>query len=157
MLLLNIGIKHGFSCINICQVPWEVLKTESQGTWRMLMHWKTMFDCYYCIKIATICYILHCILHYCVSPFHRCRVNAISTYYACSRAGQYTSRDGIILWPGMSILKVAQPCINSAWIALLIHGFLPVNARLLITCNSAFYAVIIFWSTNGKNFKRLCR
>ena len=22
-----IGIKHGFSCINICQVPWEVLKT----------------------------------------------------------------------------------------------------------------------------------
>ena len=43
---VNIGIKHGFSCINIRQVPWEVLKTEaesrgfqhSQGTWRMLMH-----------------------------------------------------------------------------------------------------------------------
>ena len=42
----NIGIKHGFSCINIRQVPWEVLKTKaegrvfhlSQGTWRMLMH-----------------------------------------------------------------------------------------------------------------------
>ena len=41
-----IGIKHGFSCLNIRQVPWEVLKTEaegrvfniSQGTWRMLMH-----------------------------------------------------------------------------------------------------------------------
>ena len=54
----NIGIKHGFSCINICQVPWEVLKMRpeaavfntSQGTWRMLMHWKTMFDRYYCIK-----------------------------------------------------------------------------------------------------------
>ena len=27
----NIGIKHGFSCINIRQVPWEVLKTESEG------------------------------------------------------------------------------------------------------------------------------
>ena len=26
--LFNIGIKHGFSCINICQVPREVLKTE---------------------------------------------------------------------------------------------------------------------------------
>ena len=24
----NIGIKHGFPCINICQVPREVLKTE---------------------------------------------------------------------------------------------------------------------------------
>ena len=30
-LVTNIGIKHGFSCINICQVPWEVLKTEAKG------------------------------------------------------------------------------------------------------------------------------
>ena len=29
--ILNIGIKHGFSCINICQVPREVLKTEAGG------------------------------------------------------------------------------------------------------------------------------
>ena len=27
----NIGIKHGFSCINIRQVPWEMLKTEAGG------------------------------------------------------------------------------------------------------------------------------
>ena len=27
----NIGIKHGFSCINIHKVPWEVLKTEAEG------------------------------------------------------------------------------------------------------------------------------
>ena len=27
----NIGIKHGFSCINIHQVLWEVLKTEAEG------------------------------------------------------------------------------------------------------------------------------
>ena len=27
----NIGIKHGSSCINIRQVPWEVLKTEAEG------------------------------------------------------------------------------------------------------------------------------
>ena len=26
---INIGIKHGFSCINIRQVSWEVLKTEA--------------------------------------------------------------------------------------------------------------------------------
>ena len=27
----NMGIKHGFSGINIRQVPWEVLKTEAEG------------------------------------------------------------------------------------------------------------------------------
>ena len=27
----NIGIKHSFLCINIRQVPWEVLKTEAGG------------------------------------------------------------------------------------------------------------------------------
>ena len=28
---LNIGIKHGISCINVCQVPREMLKTEAEG------------------------------------------------------------------------------------------------------------------------------
>ena len=27
----NIGMKHGFSCIDVCQVPMEVLKTEAEG------------------------------------------------------------------------------------------------------------------------------
>ena len=27
----NIGIKHGFSCINIHQVLWKVLKSEARG------------------------------------------------------------------------------------------------------------------------------
>ena len=27
----NIGIKHGFPCINVCQVPREMLKTEALG------------------------------------------------------------------------------------------------------------------------------
>ena len=27
-----IGIKHGLSCINIRQVPWEVLNTEAEGS-----------------------------------------------------------------------------------------------------------------------------
>ena len=27
-----IGIRHGFSCINIRQIPWEVLKTEAGGS-----------------------------------------------------------------------------------------------------------------------------
>ena len=66
-----------------------------------------MFDRYNYIKIENICYILRYILHYFVSPFHRGCVNAISTYYACSRAGQYTSRDGSYSVARMSILKVA--------------------------------------------------
>ena len=43
-----------FQCINICQVPWEVLKTEAEG--RSFQHlprdlanvnaWKPMFDPY---------------------------------------------------------------------------------------------------------------
>ena len=91
-----------FSCINIRQVPWEVLKTEAEG--RGFQHLprdlanvnalKTMFDRYYCIKNENICYISHYFLHYFVSPFHRCRANAISTDYARSGAGQYTSREG---------------------------------------------------------------
>ena len=43
--IVNIGIKHGFSCINIRQVPREVLKrpeaavfNTSLRTWRMLMY-----------------------------------------------------------------------------------------------------------------------
>ena len=80
----TIVIKHGFSCINICQVPREVLKTEamvfntSQRTWRMLMHWKTMFDSYYCIKSENICYISRYILHFFVSHFHWCLEKVIS-------------------------------------------------------------------------------
>ena len=27
----TIGIKHGFPCINVCQVPREMLKTEAVG------------------------------------------------------------------------------------------------------------------------------
>ena len=104
-IYFNIGIKHGFSCINNRQVPREVLKTEaavfntSLGTWRMLMYWKTMFDCYYCIKTENICYISRNFFNYFVSPFHRCLANAISTNYARSRARQYTSRTAANLWP----------------------------------------------------------
>ena len=90
-----IGIKHGFSCINIRQVPPEaVVFNTSQGIWRMLTHWKTMFNRYYCIKTENFCYISCYFLHYFVLPFHRCLANTISTDYARSRAGQYTSRNG---------------------------------------------------------------
>ena len=101
-LSLDIGIKHGFSCINIRQVPWEVLKTEAGG--RGFQHLprdlaivnalKNHVHSYYCIKTENICYISRYFLHYFVSPFHRCLPNAISTDYARFRTGQYTSRNG---------------------------------------------------------------
>ena len=100
--MTNIGIKHGVSCINIRQVPWEVLKTEAEGRGfqhlprdlanvnalknhvrQLLLH-----------KTENICCISRCFLHYFVSPFHRCLANEISKDYARSRAGQNVSRDG---------------------------------------------------------------
>ena len=40
-MLFNIGINHGFSCINIRRVPRKVFEREPAGTRRMLMHEKT--------------------------------------------------------------------------------------------------------------------
>ena len=68
----NTGIKHSFSCINIRQIPREVLKTEDGG--RGFQHLprdlvninalkKTMFDRYYCIRTENICYISRNFLH----------------------------------------------------------------------------------------------
>ena len=90
------------SCINIRQVrgrcwkprPKAAVFNYSQETWRILMHWETMFDRYYCIKTENICYISRYFLHYFVSSFHRCLANAICTDYARSRAEQNTSRNG---------------------------------------------------------------
>ena len=99
----NIGIKHGYSCINIRQVPWKVLKTKAKGrsfqhfprdlanvnalknhVWSLLLHknWKLLL------------HFAFFLLHYLVLPFHWCLANAISMDYAHSRAGQYTSREG---------------------------------------------------------------
>ena len=98
----NIGIKYDFSRVTFARShgrcwkprPKAAVFNTSQGTWRMLMYWKTMFDRYYCIKTENICYISRYFLHYFVSPFHRCLANVISTDYARSKAGQYTSRNG---------------------------------------------------------------
>ena len=58
-------------------------------------------------------------------------------FYACYCWGRQ------LLWqPWMRICKVQKLCINSMWIAWLIHGFLPVKTWLLIACNTAFYAIM---------------
>ena len=79
---------------------------------------------------------------------------------ACSRAKSYvilTSLNYVhfyvrycwwrqLLWrPGMRICKVQKPCINSTWIAWLMHGFLPVKTWFIIACGTAFYAIIVVY------------
>ena len=65
---------HALTFARYCGSCWKarsktVVFNTSQGTWRMLMHWKTIFDHYYCIKTENICYILRYFLHFFVSPF----------------------------------------------------------------------------------------
>ena len=82
---------------------WEVLKTEAKGLG--FQHLPRDLANVNALKNHVRSLLLHknskhllhialFLLHYFVSPFHRCRVNAISTDYARSRTGQYTSRDG---------------------------------------------------------------
>ena len=91
-----IGIKHGFSYINIRQVQREVLKTEAEG--RGFQHLprdlanvnalKNHVRSLLLHKTENICYIKRYFLHYFVSPFHRCLADVISTDYArCSARG----------------------------------------------------------------------
>ena len=124
--------------------PKAAVFNTSQGTWRMLMHWITMFDRYYYIKTENICYISCYFLHFSPMPFHRCLANEISTDYARSRAGQYTFVTAAILWPRYRLNESLHSRALTAWIALLIHSFSPVNSRLLITCGTAFYAITGF-------------
>ena len=123
--------------------PLASVFNTSLGTWQMLIHWKTMFDRYYCIKTENICYISRYFLYCFVSPFYRCLANTISTANAHSRAGQYTSRNiSKYVTPIRSYWKLSSRALTAGeLIALLIHGFLPVNARLLITCDTAFYTI----------------
>ena len=58
----NIGIKRIFHALTFARSrgrcwklrPEAAVFNTSQGTWEMLMHWKTMFDLYYCIKTENI-------------------------------------------------------------------------------------------------------
>ena len=98
----NIGINHGFSCLNIRQIPREVLKTEAGGRGfqhlpRDLANVKALKNHVWSLllrKTENVCYISRYFLNCFVSRFHRYLPNAISTDYARSGAGKYTSRNG---------------------------------------------------------------
>ena len=126
----------------------------------MLVYQKTMFNCYYWIK--SFCHF---------ETFENTSKSSFLYYYngvqkhegfigfenACHRAKTYVILTPInyvlfyacycwccqFLWRlSMRICKVQKPCINSTWIAWLIHGFSLVKTWLLIACHTAFYALI---------------
>ena len=96
------GIKHRFSCNNIRQVPWEVLKTEAGG--RGFQHLPRDLANVNALKNHFRSLLLHKnwkhLLHFAVflalfvSPFYRCLTNAIST-------------DMLVLGPGSTHLVTA--------------------------------------------------
>ena len=49
-----------------------------------------------------------------------------------------TAVAGHLAWLAVMIRKTAKPCINSTWIALLIHGFVLVKTWLLIAVQHSF-------------------
>ena len=97
-----IGIKHGFSCINIRQVPLEVLKTEAEG--RCFQHLPRGLANVNALKNYVRSLLLHKnekhLLHFALflalfcfpfSPMSRERYfHGLCSFWA----GQYTSRDG---------------------------------------------------------------
>ena len=101
-LYYTIGIEHGFSCINVRQVPRKVLKTEAGG--RGFQHLPRDLAYVNALKNYVRLQLLHKkwkqFLHFALFlvlfcfAFHRCLANAIPADYARSRAGHYTSRDG---------------------------------------------------------------
>ena len=127
----------------------------------MLVYQKTMFDCYYCIR------------HFVTWKLWKNASKSSFLYYyngaqkhegfvglkkACSRAKTYAILTSLnydhfygrycwwrqFLWQHrMHICKVQKPCVISAWIAWLIHGFLSVKTWLLIACKTDFYAIIL--------------
>ena len=100
----NIGIKHGFSCINIRQFPWEVLTTEAEG--RGCQHLPRNLANVNALKTHVRSLLLHknwkylrYFLHYFVSLFHWCLANAISTDYVVLGLGSTHLVTAANAWP----------------------------------------------------------
>ena len=120
------------------------------------MYQKIMFDRYYCIKHFFCSKTLETLLQ---KLLFTCTYNGTEKHVTCERFENAASRaktnviafvhftdDDVSFYDGprMLIRKTAKPCINSTQIALLINGFVLVKTRLLIACDTAFYAVSLF-------------
>ena len=130
----------------------------------MLMYQKIMFDSYYCIKTVKhfvtwkfrrkcfekFFFPLPIMAQKVMLPTNVLQMplpgQMIASFwrYKSTFATVHVTDDDIKFCEGhgMIIRKTAKPCINSTWIALLIHGFVQVKTWLLIACNTAFYPII---------------
>ena len=142
---------------------WEVLKSNlkregfntSQGAqqmlyyvsekhvWSLLLHkniffiWKLLRNCFkkFFVPIMAQKSMLPANVLKTPLPGYRPTSSLLCTLLMMTSVSSY---DG----PGMLICKTAKQCFNSMWIALLIHGFVPVKTWLLIVCDIAFCAIM---------------
>ena len=120
----------------ICWNPSLSLKGEgfntSRGAQQMLMYQKSMFDRYYCSKHFFRSKTSGKLLQ---KGLLTCTYNGAEKLVTCEGfqgkviATMHSTDDDVSFYggPGMLIRKTAKPCINSTWIAVLIHGFVPVK------------------------------
>ena len=157
----NIGIEHGFLCINICWALREVLKPEPRGpadvnvsekhVWSLLLHKNILSlenlgeivskSSFFRVPIMAQKSMLPANVLKMPLPGQRLMSSwrhKITFSTVCVTDDDVSFCDGL----GMLICKTAKPYINSTKISLLIHGFVPVKTWLLIACDAAFYAII---------------
>ena len=114
--IYNIGIKHGFSCINFRQVLWEVLKTEAEG--RSFQHLPRDLANVDALKNHVRSLLLHKnkkhLLHFALFPALFCfSISMMSCKCNFHRLCSFKGRALHISWrqqlcgPGTGILKVA--------------------------------------------------
>ena len=129
--------------------PEAAVFNTSLGTWQMLMHWKTMFSCYYCIKSENICYNLRYFLHYFISPFHRC--NKIKSQYNLVEKKKNKQKNNNTLsrampfkWLHVCVCKyvyVRARYIHKYWLTL--QGTKPVQEKKSVDPDKSVFCSLI--------------
>ena len=98
----------------------------------MLMNGKIVFDRYYCINSAEMKEIM---VHYIIQPHHIfIRIKAFD-FMLVPGGLQFLIINTCFAWHPVTSISRSQ-------IAILMHGFLFINKRLLISCDTGIYAII---------------
>ena len=127
----------------------------TRGAQQMLMYQNSMSDCYYCIKhffrLKTLEKLLQKVLFTCTYNGQKSMLpwNVLKMLLPGQRLTSLLLNTLLMMTSVFmtapecfNIRKTANPCINSMWIALLIHGLVLVKTWLLIACDTAFYGII---------------
>ena len=134
-----IGIKHGFSCINVRQVPREVLKTEAGG--RGFQHLPRDLANVNALKNHVQSILLHNKLNT-FATFHVISCTILFRLITDVSRTQFP-RTMLVLGPDSTHLVTAAnlwPRYDHIKSCVAVHCL--VNTWLLITCDIALYAII---------------